>query len=102
MTLLREIPLLPVSVPGDATFLEAARLLLDAHTSAVAVVAPDGRVIGMFTDDDLLRGLFPRYLDELHHTAFLADRDEVLQASLQAAADEPCSRYMRQAETVDL
>lgn len=102
MTLLREIRLLPVSVRGDATFLEAARLLLEAHTSALAVLDADDHVIGMFTDDDLLRGLFPRYLDELHHTAFLADRDEVLQASIQAAAGEPCSRYMRQAETVDV
>lgn len=102
MTLLREIRLLPVSVRGDASFLEAARLLLEAHTSALAVVDADQHVIGMFTDDDLLRALFPRYLDELHHTAFLVDGEEIIQASIDAAADEPVSRYMRGAETVDV
>jgi CBS domain-containing protein len=102
MTLLREMPLIAASVPEDAPFLEAARLLLGAHTSAIAVVDADQHVVGSFTDDDLLRGLFPRYLGELHHTAFLIDSADVLQASIQATASEPVSRYMRETETIDI
>lgn len=102
MTLLREISLIPASVRQDTPFLEAARILLGAHTSALAVVDADRHVIGSFTDDDLLRGLFPRYLGELHHTAFLVDSADVLQASIEACAAEPVSRYMRDAETVDI
>ena len=46
--------LLRVFVREDARFPEAARALLDAHTSALAVVDGDDRVVGLFTDDDLL------------------------------------------------
>jgi CBS domain-containing protein len=93
--------LLPVSVRTDAGFLEAVRALLAAHSSAIAVVDRDDRVAGLFTDDDVLRGLFPRYLDELHHTAFLVD-EQALQASLEAVAGETVARYMREPVTVDI
>lgn len=102
MAILRDIQLLPVSVRADAGFAEAARALLAAHTSAIAVVDGDERVIGLFTDDDLLRGLFPRYLGELRHTAFLVNEGQTLSASIDAAGGEPVSRYMREAVTVEI
>ena len=102
MAILREMQLLPVSVQGNTGFLEAARALLTAHTSAIAVVDDAERVIGLFTDDDLLRGLFPDYLSELHHTAFLVDEGQPLSPSIEAAAGEPVSRYMRKPVTVEI
>jgi CBS domain-containing protein len=102
MALLRDMQLIPVSVRADAGFLDAARTLLAAHTSAIAVVDPDDRVVGLFTDDDLLRGLFPQYLIELRHTAFLVHEEQALRASIEAAADEPVVRYMRQPVTVEI
>lgn len=102
MPILRDMQLLPVSVQGDTGFLAAARALLDAHTSAIAVVDDAQRVIGLFTDDDLLRGLFPNYLSELRHTAFLVDEGQPLRASIEAAAGEPVSRYMRKPVTVEI
>lgn len=102
MAILRDMQLLPVSVRADTGFPEAARALLAAHSSAIAVVDGDERVIGLFTDDDLLRGLFPRYLSELRHTAFLVDEEQPLSASIAAAAGEPVSRYMRDAVTVEI
>lgn len=102
MAILRDMQLLPVSVRADTGFAEAARALLAAHSSAIAVVDGDERVIGLFTDDDLLRGLFPRYLSELRHTAFLVDEGQPLSASIEAAAGEPVSRYMREAVTVEI
>ncbi len=102
MAILRDIHLLAVSVRTDTGFLHAARALLAAHTSAIAVVDGQDRVVGLFTDDDLLRALFPRYLGELHHTAFLVNEGQALQASIETAAAEPVSRYMRQPVTVDI
>jgi CBS domain-containing protein len=103
MAILRDMHLLPASVHADTGFLQAARTLLSAHTSAIAVVDNDERVVGLFTDDDLLRGLFPQYLDELHHTAFLVDEGQVrLRASIEAAAVEPVTRYMRRPVTVEV
>jgi CBS domain-containing protein len=102
MALLRELQLLPVSVLRGAPFLEAVRALLAAETSAIAVLGDGDRVVGVFTDDDLLRGLFPRYLEELHHTAFLVEGGELLLAKLEAAAGEPVDRYMRDPVTVEM
>jgi CBS domain-containing protein len=102
MALLRELQLLPVSVRRGAPFLEAARALLDAETSAIAVLGDEDRVVGVFTDDDFLRGLFPGYLEELHYTAFLVEDGELLLASIEAAAGEPVDRYMRDPVTVEI
>jgi CBS domain-containing protein len=102
MALLREIRLIGASVRRDDTFLEAARILLGSQTSALAVVDEQGRVVGLFTDDDLLRGLFPRYLEELHHTAFLVEDGESLRGSLDKAARESVERHMREPVTVEI
>jgi CBS domain-containing protein len=102
MPILRDMQLLPVSVHADTGFLEAARALLTAHTSAIAVVDDVERVIGLFTDDDLLRGLFPNYLSELRHTAFLVDEGQPLSPSIDAAAGKPVAHYMRKPVTVEI
>jgi CBS domain-containing protein len=102
MAILRDMKLLSVSVPAETGFLDAARALLAAHTSAIAVVDGDAHVVGLFTDDDLLRGLFPRYLAELHHTAFLVNEGQAIRASIEASATEPVARYMREPVTVDI
>src|ERR671923_759411 len=102
MPILRDMKLLPVSVQAHTGFLEAARRLLTAHTSAIAVVDDAERVIGLFTDDDLLRGLFPRYLGELRHTAFVREESRALAARLEQARGEPVERYMREPMTVDI
>jgi CBS domain-containing protein len=102
MALLREIRLIGASLRKDGTFLEAARILLGSQTSAIAVVDEQEHVVGLFTDDDLLRGLFPRYLEELHHTAFLVEDGESLRGSLDVAARESVERHMREPVTVEI
>lgn len=102
MALLRELALVPASVRRGVPFQTAARTILAARTSAIAVLDDEDRVAGVFTDDDLLRGLFPGYLDELHHTAFLVEDGELLLASIEAAADQPVDRYMRDPVTVEI
>jgi CBS domain-containing protein len=102
MAPLREIRLIGASVRKDGTFLEAARILLGSETSALAVVDEQERVVGLFTDDDLLRGLFPRYLDELHHTAFLVEDGESLGGNLEKVARESVERHMRESVTVEV
>lgn len=100
MALLRNLELIPAAVREDGRFIDAARALLSARTSAIAVVDGDHRVIGLFTDDDLLRGLFPLYLEDLRHTAFLVN--EALQASAKEVAGAPITRHMRAPVTVEI
>jgi CBS domain-containing protein len=94
--------LLPASIHEDAPFLDAARRLLTFHTSALAVLDDRQRVVGLFTDDDLLRGLFPPYLEELRHTAFLGEEAEGLHTSAADMARQTVDRYMRAPVTVDI
>jgi CBS domain-containing protein len=102
MAPLRETRLVRASVPCTGTFLEAARALFGTGISAIAVLDADERVVGLFTDDDLLRGLFPGYLGDLHHTAFLREESRALAARLEEASGDPVERYMREPIKVDI
>jgi CBS-domain-containing membrane protein len=99
---LRETKLVQASVPRTASFLQAARAFFGTGISAIAVVDDEQRVVGVFTDDDLLRGLFPGYLDDLRHTAFLREEPGALRARLETAGGDPVERYMREATAVDI
>jgi len=44
-----------VTVPPDASVPDVARLLLERRISAVPVVAPDGRLLGIVSEGDLIR-----------------------------------------------
>ncbi len=102
MSPLRDTRLVEASVPHTATFLEAARAFFGTGISAIAVLDPEQRVVGLFTDDDLLRGLFPGYLGDLHHTAFLQEEPEAVAARIGEASGEPVARYMREPIAVDV
>ncbi len=102
MAPLRDTRLVRASVPRTGTFLDAARALFGTGISAIAVVDADERVVGLFTDDDLLRGLFPGYLADLHHTAFVREEPDALAARIEEASGEPVERYMRKPMTVDV
>lgn len=86
------IELVDASVPADATIGRAARALADAHASAVAVLDADGRVVGTFTQLDLVRSVFPPYLAELRHTAGLLDDREALAERVADRSDDPLPR----------
>lgn len=93
--------LVPASVPAGATFLDAAVALTSHPVSAVAVLGPDGEVVGVFGAEELLRGLFPRYLAELRHTAFAQDDPALLARCAEQAGSQPVERHMKQPVTVD-
>ncbi len=102
MSVLREMRLVKASVPETATFLEAALALVTARVSAIAVIDAEERVVGVFTDDDLLEGMFPGYLRDLRHTAFLEEESGALAATLEKARTNSVRRHMREAMSVDI
>lgn len=75
---LRDLPLVDASVPDTATLAEAVEALFEAKVPAVAVVDDERRVLGVFSEGDLLRAVFPGYLGELRHTAFVPDDSAAL------------------------
>ena len=102
MPVVRNLPLVPASVADDATFGDAARELSASALPAIAVLGRDGRVEGVFTQDAQLRGLFPGYLGELRHTAFVGDDEERLAERARAVRDDPVGRYLTNAPRLDV
>jgi CBS domain-containing protein len=101
LTALRDLPLVEASVPVTATLGAAARELTRAGVPAIAALDDDGRVAGVFTNDGLLRGLYPGYLSELRHTAFLEDDDDALAVRAEQARNEPVRDYLERAEPLE-
>ena len=100
MPAIRDFPLVPASVPATASFRDAARELAAATVGAVAVLEGDA-VVGLFTQDDLIGGLFPPYLEELRHSAFLKDDPDALRRSAWTTLDAPVVEHMREPVLVD-
>ena len=102
MPSLRNSAVAGASVPEWATFLEAARTLADHRLPAIAVLDEADRVVGLFTQDDMLAGLFPGYLPELRHTAFLQEDLDSLAARAETAGGHPVAKHMRSPQSVDV
>jgi CBS domain-containing protein len=90
-------PLLHVDDTVDA----AVRRVLDSDAPALPVVDGRERYAGIFGEREFMDALFPGYLRELRHTAFI-DRslDEALERR-DSCRIEPIGRYMN-AEHVDV
>lgn len=101
MSTLHGIELVPASVDVSATFDDAARALAESRLPAIAVVDGD-RVVGLFTDEELLLGVSPRYLDELRHTAFLEGELPSLRERVTAVRAEPVRAHMRKPVAIEL
>lgn len=86
------------AVHAGATLEAAARELYRHGAGAIAVLEGE-RVTGMLTEDDLLRALFPPYLDELTHTAFV-EHDDRLLPHLEVTASTAISGFVRAPEMV--
>ncbi len=98
MSAIEDLGLQPVraSVAITATFGEAAGRL------AIAVLDQNERIVGLFGEDELLRGIFPAYLRELHHTAFVHDDSEGLVKRLAEIERAPVRDYLREPLVVDV
>jgi CBS domain-containing protein len=101
MSTLHDIALVDASVDASATFGDAAQALSASRLSALAVL-DEGKVVGLFTDEELLLGVSPRYLDELRHTAFLETELPSLRERAREVRDEPVREHMRRPITIEL
>jgi CBS domain-containing protein len=99
---LRDVTLLDASVPATATLAEAVEALSSARSPALAVLDEEGRVLGVFSEGDLLRAIFPSYLSELTHTAFLTDDAASLDRLAQDLRDRPVREFARETETLSI
>ena len=96
-----EDAIIDASVPESATFQDALTALHDSNLPAIAVLGDDGKVVGLFGAKEVLRGLFPVYLDELKHSAFIADDVPGLKEHLIEVSTEPVTAFMAEPLVVD-
>ena len=79
---------------ADEPVVEAVRTLLASGLPALPVVDADGALVGLFGEREFMAALFPGYVGELHHAAFVSGRlDEALEKRA-ACAQEPILRHM--------
>ncbi|MGH3133984.1 MAG: CBS domain-containing protein [Gaiellaceae bacterium] len=97
---LRDLPLVPAAVSEAATLAEAVAELYRAQVPSLAVLA-GARVVGILSEVDVLRAVFPGYLAELRHTAFIEDDPTGLNARVGAVRDRPVREFMRSIEILD-
>jgi CBS domain-containing protein len=98
---LRDLALTDASVPATATLAEAVAELFEARVPAVAVLDEDGSVLGILSERDVLRAVFPPYLAEIRHSAFLLDDEGALEALAAEAHSRPVGQYVRASEVLD-
>jgi CBS domain-containing protein len=88
------------SVPESATFADAVAALFEAQVPALAILAGD-RVVGVISEIDVLRAVFPPYLAELRHTAFLDDDPATLDERARVVHDRPVGELARRVDVLD-
>lgn len=98
---LRDLALSNTSVPSTATLAEAVAALFAAKVPALAVVDEDDRIIGIFSEGDLLRAVFPGYLAEMRHTTFLPDDAGQLDELATRARTRPIGELARRSEALN-
>jgi CBS domain-containing protein len=96
---LRDLPLVPASVAETATFADAVEALFEAQVPAVGVLAGE-RLVGVLSEADVLRAVFPGYLAELRHTAFVEDDPATLDERARAVRDRPVADFARTVEVL--
>ena len=98
---LRDLPLVHASISESATFGEAAGRLFEAQVPAIAIIGDDGKLVGIVSELDMLRAVFPGYLVELRHTAFLEDDPDALHERARAVRDRRVGELARKVEVLD-
>lgn len=98
---LRDVTLTDASVPETATLAEAVAELFEARVPAVAVLGANDRVLGILSERDVLKAVFPGYLSEIRHSAFLPDDASALEELAVRARDRSVREFIRASEVLD-
>jgi CBS domain-containing protein len=98
---LRDCPLVDASIRGGTSFRDAVSRLFEAQVPAIAVVDDDGRLLGVLAESDVLRAVFPSYIAELRHTAFMEDDERALDELALEVRDRPVTHFARAVTPLD-
>jgi CBS-domain-containing membrane protein len=86
---IRTADLVQAATERGTTFGEAAKILGASTAPGLAVLDDQRRVIGLFSEGDLLKGLLPGYLENVRHTAFLDEDVPALSRRIRDVLKDP-------------
>jgi CBS domain-containing protein len=98
---LRNLELTDASVSEAAELAEAVATLFAARVPAIAVLDGEQRVLGILSERDVLGAVFPGYLSEIRHTAFLPDDAAALEELAARARGRSVLEFVRTSEVLD-
>lgn len=97
---LRDLALTDASVPETASLAEAVAELFEARVPAVAVLDESRSVLGVLSERDVLGAVFPGYLAEIRHSAFLPDDSTALDELAAGARSRSVRDFVRRSEVL--
>jgi CBS domain-containing protein len=65
-----------IKIPHSATYFEAAKILHDQRISGAPIVDDDNKLIGMITEKDLFKVLYPFYKNYYENPELYADAED--------------------------
>lgn len=90
-----------LTVHPKTSWREAAELMLQKRVSAVPVAETDGTLVGLLSEKDLFRALYPTYKEWVENTSLYTDFEEMERDAIASAGrtiDEVMSRRLVTAE----
>jgi len=82
-----------VALDYSMPFLDAAKMLIAYHISGAPVVTESGELIGIISEKDLMRAMYPTYRQVYEHS-YLFYYDEELEAAAESAKEKTVAEIM--------
>ncbi len=84
-----------VSVAPNTTYAEAAKRMHDNKLASLPVVDTSGALVGMLSEKDLFRAMYPAYSEYYERPESVVD-EEAFENTVDELRDEPVRKYMTQ------
>lgn len=84
-----------VSVPPSATYEEVARLMVEKNFSSIPVVEATGELVGIVSEKDLFRALYPEYGGYMKDPQGYKDPEEQ-ESEIKQVRKRPIAEFMTQ------
>lgn len=90
-----------VSVTPRTTYADAARLMHEKKLVSLPVCDQDGTLIGMLSEKDLFKAMYPEYSEYIEHPEAFAD-EETLEDRIDELRSVPIDNFMeRRVHSID-
>ncbi|XOU94646.1 MAG: CBS domain-containing protein [Candidatus Kerfeldbacteria bacterium] len=83
----------PVTIPDSATLLKTAKILKDNNISGAPVVNEDGDLVGIVSEKDVFKALYPSHAEFYDSPGIWVDL-ESLEEKTRDAIDKPVQDFM--------